>query len=338
MYLIEREILEEVLDLIDPPHCNYPERRCPLDTLSDIEFLRRFRFTRRGFYKLVRMIDQDLAPVTQRSHPLTTPQQLAVFTSALGSNEHQSVVADSFCCSQATVSRVMRNVSDWFVANARRFIAWPKEQERMEIGERIFETTGIRDVIGAIDGCRVRIRVPSAEQMNYLDQDGNTSINVRGIVDDRQRFLWISADSPGGAENSHVFEKSKLYRCMSSGKIPGRLVADEEYGDEEFLLKPVGGDYLTESVSNSNETIRRLHEGVQKAFGRMKRQFGALQSGLSSRYGPERAPSVILAATCLYNAAIMFDEPDIETESDSESETDSSSGSEVFVKEEPLFM
>ncbi|EPB76020.1 hypothetical protein ANCCEY_04866 [Ancylostoma ceylanicum] len=296
MYLIEREILEEVLDLIDPPHCNYPERRCPLDTLSDIEFLRRFRFTRRGFYKLVRMIDQDLAPVTQRSHPLTTPQQLAVFTSALGSNEHQSVVADSFCCSQATVSRVMRNVSDWFVANARRFIAWPKEQERMEIGERIFETTGIRDVIGAIDGCRVRIRVPSAEQMNYLDQ----------------------------------------YRCMSSGKIPGRLVADEEYGDEEFLLKPVGGDYLTESVSNSNETIRRLHEGVQKAFGRMKRQFGALQSGL--RYGPERAPSVILAATCLYNAAIMFDEPDIETESDSESETDSSSGSEVFVKEEPLFM
>lgn len=66
MYLIEREMLEEVLDLIDPPHCNQQARRCPLDTLSDVEFLRRFRFTRRGFYKLVRMIDRDLAPVTQR--------------------------------------------------------------------------------------------------------------------------------------------------------------------------------------------------------------------------------------------------------------------------------
>ncbi|RCN36676.1 hypothetical protein ANCCAN_17434 [Ancylostoma caninum] len=66
----------------------------------------------------------------------------------------------------------------------------------------------------------------------------------------------------------------------------------------------------------------------------MKRQFGALESGL--RYGPERASSVIVAAACLYNAAVMFDEPDFEPESDSESDT--SSGSDVFVKEEPLFV
>ncbi|RCN38928.1 hypothetical protein ANCCAN_15155 [Ancylostoma caninum] len=68
----------------------------------------------------------------------------------------------------------------------------------------------------------------------------------------------------------------------------------------------------------------------------MKRQFGALESGL--RYGPERAPSVIVAAACLYNAALMFDEPDFEPESDSESQSDTSSGSAVFVKEEPLFV
>ncbi|KIH50722.1 hypothetical protein ANCDUO_19196 [Ancylostoma duodenale] len=208
MYLIEREILEEVLDLIDPPQCAFVVRRCPLNTLSDIEFLRRFRFTRHGFYKLVGMIAEDLAPMTLRSCPLTSSQQLAVFTSTLGCNEHQSVVANSFSCSQATVSRVMRNVSDWFATNARRFIAWPKKQESKEIGERIFEATGLRDVVGAIDGCLVRIRVPISDQLSYMDR----------------------------------------YRCMNSGKIPGRLVADEEYGDEEFLLKPVGGDYLTESV------------------------------------------------------------------------------------------
>ncbi|RCN38927.1 hypothetical protein ANCCAN_15154 [Ancylostoma caninum] len=156
----------------------------------------------------------------------------------------------------------MRNVSDWFAANARRFIAWPKEQERKEIGERIFEATGLRDVIGAIDGCRVRIRVPITDQLSYMDGDGNTSINVGGIVDDRQRFLWISADTPGGAENSYVFDKSKLYRCMSSGKVSGRLVADEEYGDEEFLLKPVGGDYLAESGDYLTESGSSLGNRV----------------------------------------------------------------------------
>lgn len=41
---------------------------------------------------------------------------------------------------------------------------------------------------------------------------------------------------------------------MSAGKVRGRLVADEEYGDEKFLVKPVGGDYLTES----GEVILRL--------------------------------------------------------------------------------
>ncbi|CAJ0602988.1 unnamed protein product [Cylicocyclus nassatus] len=46
---------------------------------------------------------------------------------------------------------------------------------------------------------------------------------------------------------------------------------------------------------------------VKEAFGQLKRQFHALQSGL--RYGPKRSSRLIATAICLRNAAIFLREP-----------------------------
>lgn len=189
---------------------NFRTRTHPFEDMTDTEFHARYRFTRDNFMKIVAMLDDDVGPICQRSHSLTTAQRLAIFLQVLASPGFQIQAGDAGGCSQSSVSRIVREMSDWFAENSNKFIAWPSQAELDETKRRIFERHRLPGICGFIDGSHIRIIAPSHNEDQYVNRKSYHSINIGAIVDDRYRFLWLSTRFPGRTHDARVWTSSAM--------------------------------------------------------------------------------------------------------------------------------
>lgn len=304
MEAIERELREAMIRAAAPRV--FRDRLNPLDCLDDHSFRQRFRLSRRGFSHVLHLIADDLSPETARSAPLTAAQKLAIFLETIGSSSNQRITALTFGCSQATVSRVISEVSDMFYSRRSDFIKWPTEEERNDIALRFYSLCGIPNVVGALDGTHIKIMAPTESKDSYVNRKSYHSINMGAIADIDLKFIWVSANFPGRADDSKVFRSSALYRDLCSGRKEGTLLADNAYRSENFLLKPILGESRTESETRYTMAVCKGRVVVEHAFGALKRQFISLQTEL--RHSPARSAKIIVAACCLRNLCIATKE------------------------------
>ncbi|KAK0416635.1 hypothetical protein QR680_012601 [Steinernema hermaphroditum] len=141
--------------------------------------------------------------------------------------------------SQPTVSRCLERVVDAIIKKMNLFVKWPSENEARHISQRFFQTTGIPNIIGAIDGTHCRIQAPVDREYEYVNRKQFHSINCMVIAIPNLIAIGFSAKYPGRSHDSRIFKDSVIYEDFVHRRKKGVLLGDSAYGAERFLLKPI---------------------------------------------------------------------------------------------------
>ncbi|EYC00870.1 hypothetical protein Y032_0112g307 [Ancylostoma ceylanicum] len=164
--------------------------------LSDERFREQLRLTTRGLAFVLSLLEDDLQSSTRRSAALTPAQKLSI---SMNFFDSASIQRKTYGYSQATVSRVIAEVSDVLYSWREEFIHWPDE-------DRLAETrmAGIPEVVGAMDGTHIKIIAPVVDEDSYVNREDYHSLNLSIISDANQRIIWASAKYPGRVHDSRM--------------------------------------------------------------------------------------------------------------------------------------
>ncbi|VDO19591.1 unnamed protein product [Heligmosomoides polygyrus] len=184
------------------------------DTLSDVEFRKDFRFTRRVFYEICAMFQVDLEPVGGKRTCMTVADKVAMSIHALGRNVMQSNSARLTWSHQRTASRVPMAFVRTINKRAAQFIRWPGSRECEELRRLFFCKYGLPEVVGIIDGTYCRILRPAHNEQGLVCRNGYHSLNVGMVVDYHKKVRWVCAYWLGSA-----YESRQGVRKHSLGRL-----------------------------------------------------------------------------------------------------------------------
>lgn len=94
-------------------------------------------------------------------------------------------------------------------------IRWPDVVERRRNEQAFGKSTGIRGVIGAIDGSYVPIKAPAVDSHVYINRKCFYRITLQSICDHKLRFLNCFAGYPSSVSDVRIFRNSLVYHKIS---------------------------------------------------------------------------------------------------------------------------
>ncbi|KJH43786.1 hypothetical protein DICVIV_10188 [Dictyocaulus viviparus] len=279
---------------IDPPMIIRDKSSC-LDTMNDTEFRKKFRFTRRTFLILCNTLEIWLRSVpntylSKRLRKVTcaTGIKVAMVLEMLAGN---AVPTAGGPILQKSASQIFCGVMEAMAQWSTTMIHWPDEAESKKISQSFFEMTGLSDIVGCLDATIVK---------------GKQPLNVGLISDDKMRFRWVFAKFHADAEDEMVFKQSLLCRQLRDGTRKGRLVGDDAFNSELFLMTPsMGNDEMKEGDLFLANRLCKAHVTVQKAITNWKTQFPILSG--NQRSG--KTARIVVCSAALYNLARRENEP-----------------------------
>ncbi|KAL1431609.1 hypothetical protein MTO96_002238 [Rhipicephalus appendiculatus] len=152
-------------------------------------------------------------------------------------------IADKFDVSESTVHVAICRVLDLFSISARE-IRWPDREEK-ERTKRAFQDalarrgiTGLPDVIGAVDGCHIRISRPTESEESYYNRKKFHSIILQGICNADMAFIDVFVGFPGSVHDARVLRESFFFEVGASKCEGGYLLGDAAYPLLQWLLPP----------------------------------------------------------------------------------------------------
>ena len=74
------------------------------------------------------------------------------------------------------------------------------------------ELTNIPNVVGAIDGTHIKIKMPTESGPDYFSRLQQHVVVVQAVADGETRFPDVAAGFPGSMQYSRVLRNSALYR------------------------------------------------------------------------------------------------------------------------------
>jgi hypothetical protein len=103
-------------------------------------------------------------------------------------------IADRFGISLSSAHRCLVRVVDYLLSIRKEFIKWAVPRESNANESKFEQKRGIPNVIGALDGCHVKINRPQHHQDSYINRKGFHSVLIQGIDEIRKLFfrciLW----------------------------------------------------------------------------------------------------------------------------------------------------
>ncbi|KAK8771933.1 hypothetical protein V5799_024824 [Amblyomma americanum] len=199
----------------------------------------------------------------------------------------------------------MYQIADKFDVTRGRYAGRTPTSERSkaafcQIGRR---GRVLPDVIGAIDGCHVRIARPSESEESYYNRKKFHSIILQGVCNADMVFIDVFVGFPGSAQDSRVLRESFLFKDGESKCQGGYLLGDAAYPLLSWLLPP-----YRQSTTNwqpwmtaFNNAHSRQRVVVEGSFGLLKARFQRLLYIDVARIS--QAVHIVLAACVLHNKA-----------------------------------
>lgn len=215
-------------------------RRNDYVSLSEEQFLERYRISKIVAAKVLQEIEDRLEYPTNRNLPLTPMQQLLVGLRFYASGSFQLTVGDTVGISKATASRVVSRVSAAIASLRPQYIVFPREEDRARIIQDFYNIANFPGVLGAIDCTHVKIQSPGGNMGEiFRNRKGYFSVNVQTICDSKLLIRDIVARWPGSAHDSTIFNNSHIRAEYEMGRIAnGILLGDNVYPLRKYLLTP----------------------------------------------------------------------------------------------------
>ncbi|XP_066587646.1 putative nuclease HARBI1 [Prorops nasuta] len=283
--------------------CNY--------SLSD--FKSHFRLKRETFEILLQQIGGEL--LRKHHAPKVDPaKQLAITLWVFGNQEVYRSVADRFGLSKSTVWECVFNVAYVLEEHVGNYIKWPERQELLHNQRQFQAISNFPGVIGAIDGCHIKISAPSYHPNSYINRKGFHSIILQGICNANLKFIHVFAGFCGSVHDARVWNESDIKRLIETEKnryFPenSHLLGDSAYPLSTYLLVPYRDNgHLNELQINYNTKLSSTRIVIERTFGMLKGRFRKLRN--IYMFNTEMIPLVIMTCCILHNICIdVGDDP-----------------------------
>jgi len=180
--------------------------------VDDGTFRQHFRLTRVQFQTLLCHLSK-LQPATipwggRDRIPFHRAVLMTLWYLANGNSFRE--ISDKFCVTRGSACKIIRQVLQLLVMFAASCIKWWDDVEKTESSESFRQVTNINNVIGAIDGCHIRITHPAAYGDNYLNRKGYYSILLQGVCDNNGHFQDVFVGPPGRVHDARLLRMSPL--------------------------------------------------------------------------------------------------------------------------------
>ncbi|XP_067204480.1 putative nuclease HARBI1 [Linepithema humile] len=308
----------------------------PFEFYSEIEFKRRFRFSKNSvLFGIFPLIEQGLAKINNRGLPISPIIQLLICLRFYSTASFQLVLGDIITISQPTMSRIVFKVSIILVSYINRYIKMPSSEKSYFENKRLFKELGrgnggigLPSIDGAIDCTHIRLvhtRLQNIDEI-FRNRKGYFSLNVQIIVGPRTEILDIVPEWPGSQHDSRIFQNSRIYMRYRQGQLDGMLVGDAGYPALPFLLTPISNP-TTDEQERYNIIHRRTRIIVERTFGMWKRRFPCLSKGLTTKLST--STTIIVACAVLHNLSLIFNNKLDDDDDDEELENANNEVSEI---------
>ncbi|XP_023934425.2 putative nuclease HARBI1 [Bicyclus anynana] len=284
----------------------YKIRKNPLEELQEAEFKLKYRFSRSTAMFIIDMVKNDLSGDSRGG---LIPPHLKVLTALRTwvSGEIQDDAGDLNGMSQATVSRVCKQVALALVAKRAEWIHMPhSEIEQDNVIAGFFSICGFRQVIGAIDCTHIRIlKVGGNVGQYYINRKGYSSINVQVVSNANLEIMDIVARWCGSTHDSRIFNESPLKQRFEQSEFKGRLLGDSGFACTSYLFTPISQPN-TEKEEMYNIAHSKTHNTVERCIKVWKQRFKSLLQGFKTKL--DNTKVYIVALAILHNIAIQRQE------------------------------
>ena len=273
--------------------------------MDDRTFQRHFRVTKTKFDELLHKLwpDQDdNVPPSMVSHK----QRTLMFLWYMANQNSFREISDKFDISQSTAHDIILSMLDKVCELAPFYIKWPSQWEKLASAGAFSRLCGKHNVIGAIDGCHIRIQKPQNRHANYINRKGYYSVLLQGICDDRAKFLDIFAGIPGCVHDARMLRISDFFAEWEEKMGGYHLLGDTAYISNQFSTfiytpKRDNGMLLQKDI-RANTAVSRGRVVIEHAFGRLKCRFRRLRELQNSRL--DVVVKVIIAGCTLHNLCL----------------------------------
>nr|XP_033493243.1 putative nuclease HARBI1 isoform X1 [Epinephelus lanceolatus] len=140
--------------------------------------------------------------------------EVLVFVCWLAHAAPYRVVSAACDIPKSTVHDIVHRVSKAVMGILGRTIRFPNPDQLENISagfSRLAGCPALSTVVGAIDGCHVRIKPPTVDEQDYLNRKLFHSIQLQAICDHEGKFLDILVSFPGLVHDVRVLRNSPVY-------------------------------------------------------------------------------------------------------------------------------
>ncbi len=283
-------------------------------------FQRHMRLTRQQFERFVSDLEQGgmALPVDQRGGPQRVPVvcKALAFLWYMGNQNSFREISDKFLIAQSTAHDCIIEVLGHVCQFASRYIKWPNRCEK-NISSGVFSRITHKDrLIGAIDGCHIRIQRPRKRGLDYMNRKGFYSILLQGTCDDQGKFIDIFVGPPGRVHDARMLRLSPLFQNWQAKMDGYFLLGDSAYignNFKDFIITPKRDNgRLTDAEHRENTSICKGRVIIENAFGRMKCRYRRLRE--LQNFNLDIIVKIVVAACTLHNMCmedfVCEDHPD----------------------------
>lgn len=284
------------------------QERIDAGYFTDVEFKKRFRFSKESVGHIVDLIKGDIEYLDTRGSPLSPRQQVMIALRYYATGSFQIIISDLFGVNQSTICRTVHKVSRAIAKLSSHYIKMPPESEISSCMASFYKLKKMPQVIGCIDGTHIPIIYPGGDNAElYRNRKGYFSINVQAICDSNSKFINLVARWHGSAHDQTIFNFSSIKQRFENNEFNGGiLLGDSGYGCKRYLLTPYRNpNTLAQKRYNKAHCGTRVC--IETTFGRWKKRFPILFN--KSRIDIQNLLTIIVSTAILHNIAIELNDP-----------------------------
>lgn len=188
---------------------------------------------------------------------------------------------------------------------SHREIFWPINQMKVVIKEKFRRIGRIPNVIGAIDGCHIKIEAPRIHSECYRTGKKVYALQLQAVCTPDLIFTDCFTGYPGSVHDSRVLRNSPLnddaHMLFEEEKF---IIGDKAYYPvKTWCIPPYKNEgRLTEGQKRFNKELSKMRQVIERAFALLKGRFRRLK--FLPIVSPEQMFYTIMACCVLHNICL----------------------------------
>ena len=220
-------------------------------------------------------------------------------------------ITDRFDVRESTCHGVVHRVCSVLCKAVDVLCPWRRGQQIYEVSQGFQDLCGLPGIIGAVDGCHVRIRPTKDDKQSCYNPKTIHSIVLQGICDPFMFFTNVFCGWGGLTHDKRVFRNSELCHSVTFDQgslFPAHsfLVANSAYPEWSFLATALkNGDHLNTVQRSYNVVVSRARVVIEHAYALLKGRWHRLKYVEADVY---LIPNIIVACCTLHIICLLEEE------------------------------